>query len=75
VRICTTSRPEFDIRNSLEDLAYFKVSLHDQDGQKQDIAEYVRSVVYLDEEPVMKKWKGEVKDLVIKTLSEKADGM
>jgi NACHT domain len=75
LHICVTSRPEFDIQNSLEQLASLKMSLQDEDGQKQDIAEYVRSVIYSHKEPVMKKWRQEVKDLVIKTLSEKADGM
>jgi NACHT domain len=72
---CVTSRHEFDIRNSLEQFARLKLSLHDQDGQKQDIAEYVRSVIHSDNELVMKKWRQAFKDLVIKTLSEKADGM
>jgi len=45
LHICVTSRPEFDIRNELEPLASGKVSLHDQSGQQQDIADYVRSVV------------------------------
>jgi hypothetical protein len=75
LHICVTSRPEFDIRNSLEKLATFKLSLHDQDGQKQDIAEYVRSVVYSDKEPVMMKWGEDVKHLVAETLSDKANGM
>jgi hypothetical protein len=75
LHICVTSLPEFDIRNSLEKLATFKLSLHDQDGQKQDIAEYVRSVVYSDKEPVMTKWGEDVKHLVVETLSDKADGM
>jgi hypothetical protein len=51
------------------------VSLHDQSGQKKDIEDYVRSVVYSKSEPVMRRWKKEDKDLVIKTLSERADGM
>ena len=75
LHISVTSRAEFDIKNALEKLASFKLSLHDEDGQKQDIAKYVRTVVYLDEEPVMMKWGEEVKQLVIETLSKKADGM
>jgi hypothetical protein len=50
LHLCLTSRPEADLRSVLEPLASVKVSLHDQDGQKEDIAEYVRSVVYSDEE-------------------------
>ncbi|KAH9962808.1 hypothetical protein BGW80DRAFT_1255544 [Lactifluus volemus] len=51
-----------DIRHTLEQLASLKLSLQDEDGQKQDIAEYVRSVVYSDNELVMKKWRQEIKD-------------
>jgi hypothetical protein len=75
LRICVTSRPEFDIRNVLEPLTPCRVSLHDQSGQQQDIADYVRSVVYSDSQQIMKRWKKEDKELVIKTLSERADGM
>jgi hypothetical protein len=75
LRICVTSRPEFDIRDFLESLTSRRVSLHDQSGQKQDIADYVRSVVYSDSEPIMRRWRKEDKEFVIKTLSERADGM
>ena len=75
VYICVTSRPEFDIREFLEPLTSCQVSLHDQSGQKQDIADYVRSVVYSDSEPIMRRWRKEDKEFVIKTLSERADGM
>src|SRR5712672_2914237 len=75
LHICVTSRPEFDIRNVLEPLTAHRVSLHDQSGQQQDIADYVRSVVYSDSQQVIKRWRKEDKELVIKTLSERADGM
>ena len=75
LRICVTSRPEFDIRDFLEPLTYRRISLHDQSGQKQDIADYVRFVVYSDSEPYMRRWKKEDKEFVIETLSERADGM
>jgi hypothetical protein len=75
LHICATSRPEIDIRNVLEPLTSPQVSLHDQSGQKKDIADYVRSVVYSDSEQIMRRWKIEDKELVIKTLSERADGM
>ena len=75
LRICVTSRPEFDIRYFLEPLTSRQVSLHDQTGQKQDIADYVRSVVYSDSEPYMRRWKKEDKEYVIETLSERASGM
>ena len=75
LRIYVTSRPEIDIRDVLESLTSFRVSLHDQSGQKQDIEDYVKSIVYSNSEPIMRRWKTEDKDLVIKVLSERADGM
>ena len=73
LRICVTSRPEVDIRNVLEPLTSLRVSLHDETGQKQDILDYISSVVHKDRR--MRKWKSEDKQLVIDTLSAKADGM
>jgi hypothetical protein len=55
LHICVISRPEADIRSVLEPLAHFKVSLHDQGGQKGDIANYVYSVIYSDKEQEMKR--------------------
>ena len=75
LHICATSRPEVDIHDTLAGLASLSVSLHDEDGQRKDIAEYVRSVVYSDSVRAMRRWRDEDRDLVIKTLSEKADGM
>ena len=75
LHICVTSRPEIDIRNVLEPLTSLRVSLHDQSGQKEDIADYVRSVVYSKSEQIMRRWRTEDKELVIKSLSERADGM
>jgi hypothetical protein len=75
LHICVTSRPEIDIRNVLEPLTSLRVSLHDQSGQKEDIAEYIRSVVYSDSEQIMRRWRKDDKELVIKMLSERADGM
>jgi hypothetical protein len=75
LHICVTSRPEVDIRDVLFPLSSRRVSLHDQSGQKKDIEDYVRSVVYSDSEPIMRRWRKEDKDLVIETLSEQADGM
>ena len=73
LHLCVTSRPEIDIRASLEPLAPFQVSLHNQSGQKKDITEYVTSVVHSN--PKMRRWRDEDKRLVIETLSERADGM
>ena len=75
LHLCVTSRPEIDIRNVLEPLTSRRVSLHDQSGQKQNITDYVRSVVYSDSQQIMKRWRTENKELVIKTLSKRADGM
>jgi len=73
VHICLSSRPEFDIRTSLEPLAPFCMSLDDETGQKADILEYIKSVVRSDRR--MRRWSAEDKQLVISTLSDKADGM
>ena len=75
LHICVTSRPEIDIRNAIGPLTSLRVSLHDQTGQKEDIAEYVRSIVYSNSDTNMKRWKKEDKELVVKTLTERADGM
>jgi NACHT domain len=75
LHLCITSRPEIDIRNVFEPLTVFRVSLHNQSGQKRDIADYVKSIVYSHSEPIMRRWRTEDKDLVIETLSERADGM
>ena len=75
LHICVTSRPEIDIRNILEPLTSRRVSLHEQSGQRKDISDYVRSVVYSRSEQIMRRWKMEDKELVIETLSERADGM
>ena len=73
VHICVTSRPEHDIQAVLGHLTSHPVSLHDETGQQLDIATYVTSFVQSDRR--MRRWREEDKDLVIKTLSEKADGM
>jgi hypothetical protein len=73
LRLCVTSRPEIDIRRALEPLTSLRVSLHEQSGQKRDIIDYVTSVVQLDLK--MCRWRDEDKNLVIATLSERADGM
>ena len=73
LRICLTSRPEADIRASLGSLASHTVSLHDQSGQQNDIADYVSFVVHSDRK--MRRWRAEDKNQVIETLSRKADGM
>ena len=73
VHICVTSRPEHDIQTILNDLTLRAVSLHDESGQREDIVNYVTSFVRSDRK--VRRWRDEDKDLVIKVLSEKADGM
>ena len=75
LHILVTSRPEIDIRDVTESLTSHRVSLHDQTGQRQDIVDYVKSVVYSTKEPIMRRWRTEDKEHVIKVLSERADGM
>ena len=73
VHLCVASRPEMDIRMVLESLTSLKISLHDESGQKEDIIAYIKSVVRSDWN--MRRWTEEDKQLVIDTLSDKADGM
>jgi hypothetical protein len=73
LHVCVTSRPEPDIQAVLEPLTTCPVSLHDEGGQQEDIANYVASIV--DSDRRTRRWRKEDKDLVIKTLTEKADGM
>ena len=73
VHLCVASRPEVDIRMVLDPLTSLKISLHDESGQKEDIVEYIKSVVRSDRN--MRRWKEADKQLVIDTLSDRADGM
>jgi len=72
LHVRVTSRPEIDIRTTLEPLTRtesLRVSLHDQSGQKEDIFRYVRSGLFRPKDAE------EDKILVIETLAERADGM
>ena len=73
LRLCVTSRPEADIKSVLGTLAFRSISIHDEMGQMEDIENYIKSVVYAD--PKNRRWKPEDKELVIKALTERADGM
>jgi hypothetical protein len=73
LRICVTSRPEADIKPVLEPLTFRSVSLHDETGQKEDIENYIKSVV--NTKRGMQRWTAEHKQLVIDVLTERADGM
>jgi hypothetical protein len=73
VHLCVASRPEMDIRVILDPLTTLKISLHDETGQKEDIVKYIKSVVYSDRN--MRRWNEDDKQLVVITLSDKANGM
>jgi len=73
LRICVTSRPEADILPVVDSFPLDSISLHDENGQMQDIVDYIKSVI--DKDHIMGKWGPEVKDLVIEVLTRKADRM
>ena len=73
LRLCVTSRSETDIKIALEPLTFRSISIHDERGQKEDIENYIKSVVNTD--PKNRRWKQQDKELVIKVLTERADGM
>ncbi|KAH9164951.1 hypothetical protein EDB89DRAFT_2077428 [Lactarius sanguifluus] len=62
--ICVTSRPEVDIRAVLDPLASHSVSLHNQSGQRLDIANYVRNVVNSSSSMAMRRWRPDDRGLV-----------
>ena len=73
VHICVSSRAEIDIRNIFEPLEPFRMSLHDEAGQKADISSYINAIVRSDHK--MRRWREEDRQLLINMLSDKADGM
>jgi hypothetical protein len=73
LRVCVTSRPETDIKVVLDPLTFHSISLHDEIGQMKDIEDYIRSIVNRDR--MMRRWNAVDKQLVIETLTKKADGM
>jgi len=50
-----------------------RVSLHDERGQMQDIADYIRSSVNIDRNT--ERWRAEDKELVIETVTKKTGEM
>ena len=72
LHIFVTSRPEADIKGVLGPLAR-TMSLHDETGQSKDISDYVSNFVSSDQ--MMGRWRSVEKELVVKELSKKADGM
>jgi len=73
LHICVTSRPEMDIQHILGPLTSYRVALHEEYGQREDINQYIRAMVYSDRK--MRRWREEDKELVINTLSERSSGM
>lgn len=75
LRLCVTSRPEVDIRNVLAPLTTIssRISLHEEDGQKEDIADYIKFIVYSDKK--IMRWREEDKELLNETLLNGAHGM
>jgi hypothetical protein len=73
LRICVTSRPEADIKVSLEPLTSHSVSIHDETGQREDIENYIKFIV--NSHKKMRRWKPEHRQLVIEVLTKRADGM
>ena len=73
--ICITSRPEQDIQVVLNPLtpASRRVSIHEEASQREDIDNYVRSFVHGGR--AMRRWRTDDKNLMISTLSERANGM
>ena len=73
LRICVTSRLMPDLNVVLEPLSFRSISIHDESGQKEDIANYIKSVVHSD--PKLQAWRAGDKELVISALTHKVDGM
>ena len=72
VHLCVSSRPEIDIHKGLASLNPLQISLHNEIGQEADITRYIKSVVNSKRGP---DWTEEDENLVINTLSRKANGM
>ena len=64
-----------EVDDDFQSLTPLRMSLHNESGQREDIMDYVTSVVYSNSERIMRGWGKEEKDLVINTLCKRADGM
>jgi hypothetical protein len=73
LHLCVTSRPEVGIHTALKDLITFSVSLHKQSGHREDVMDYINSMVYSD--PKMGSWSEKDKKLAVETLSKNTDGV
>jgi hypothetical protein len=72
VYLCVASRPEIDIQTVLESMEPLQVSLDDEMGQKADIIAYIEDTVRSNSMP---EWTEKDQELVVYTLSQKANGM
>jgi hypothetical protein len=72
VYFCVASRPEIDIQMALEPTEPLQISLDDEMGQKDDITAYIEYTVRSNSTP---EWTEKDQELVIYTLSQKANGM
>ncbi|KAH9032268.1 hypothetical protein EDB85DRAFT_2145644 [Lactarius pseudohatsudake] len=72
LRICITSRLEADINYILKPLASFTVSLHDEEGQKQAIVDFIKFIVQSKCDLIQ--WDVDLQELAINTLTQSADG-
>jgi hypothetical protein len=74
LHICITSSLERDIKTTLSLLTSTagRMALHDEPGHKEDIKNYVRCFLKKNQET--QAWAPEQQELVINTLSERADG-
>ena len=72
LRVCVTSRPELDIKDVLDPFIFRHVSLHNENGQRRDIEDYIKSVINSSK---MKWWNEEHRKLAIDVLVKKSNGM
>jgi hypothetical protein len=72
LHLCVASRPEIGIRRTLEPLEPLQISLHDAEGQKDDIVKYIESAV--QSVIWMRKWEDKDKNLITQELSKRASG-
>ena len=73
LHLCVTSRPEDDIPTALE--AFRTISIQEEKGQKEDIDRHIKDMVYAKSDTLMGRWDNKTKNMVVDTLTEKADGM
>ena len=73
LRVCVTSRSEPDIDDVLNPLIFRSVSLHDENGQKRDIGDYIKSVISTS--PKRGSWGEGVKQQALNVLMGKSNGM